>query len=148
MTLNGTMENVIGHYLTGVPDAGEAPHYFDQVLQETDSSTLVSGLSEMLRSDETPAFGQLVEQMFRTGTSEQRAAILSALIGNLVTPQRAMATSPQIAAQLAVQAERHAPSVVERIATVLAVNPTLVKALGPDVLAVTLREVAGRYPIG
>lgn len=148
MTLNGTMENVIGQYLTGVPDAAEARRYFDQVLPELEPAALASALSEMMRSEETPAFGQIVEQLFRIGSSDQRAAILSALIGTVVTPQRAMSTPPQAAAQLATQAERHAPSVVERVATVLAVQPALVKSLGPDALAVTLREIAGRYPIG
>ncbi len=118
------------------------------MVQGLNVTFLASGLSAMLRSEQTPAFARIVEETFRSGTSEQKAAILGAIRGTGITPQQAMAMRPMAVAQMAVEAERSSPAVVERVAAVLARYPGLIKTLGTGPLVVALREIARRYPIG
>jgi hypothetical protein len=142
------IEDVVGQYLGPVKNGEGAHQDFDQVVQGLNATFLASGLSAMLSSEQTPAFARIVEETFRSGTSDQKAAILGAIRGIAITPQQAMAVRPMEVAQLAIEAERVSTAVVERVAAVLAQYPALIKTLGTGPLVVALREIAHRYPIG
>jgi hypothetical protein len=53
---------------------------FDQLAQNAPQTELADGLAAAFRSDQTPAFGQMVSQMFANGDGQQRASLLNTLI--------------------------------------------------------------------
>ncbi len=52
---------------------------FDQVAQHAPNSSLADGLSAAFRSDQTPAFGEMVGNLFNNGSGEQKASLLNTL---------------------------------------------------------------------
>ena len=53
---------------------------FDQLAQNAPPAALSDGLAAAFRSDQTPAFGQMVSQMFANGNGQQRASLLNNLL--------------------------------------------------------------------
>lgn len=53
---------------------------FDQLAQNAPPAALADGLAAAFRSDQTPAFGQMVSQMFANGNGQQRASVLNTLL--------------------------------------------------------------------
>jgi hypothetical protein len=53
---------------------------FDQLAQNAPPTELADGLAAAFRSDQTPAFGQMVSQMFANGNGQQRASLLNTLL--------------------------------------------------------------------
>ena len=53
---------------------------FDQLAQNAPHGELADGLAAAFRSDQTPAFGQMVSQMFANGNGQQRASLLNTLL--------------------------------------------------------------------
>jgi hypothetical protein len=53
---------------------------FDQLAQNAPPNALADGLAAAFRSDQTPAFGQMVSQMFANGNGQQRASLLNTLL--------------------------------------------------------------------
>ncbi len=79
--------NQIGGLLskyTGSPNENQqdAERDFDQVSQNAPRPSLASGIGEVFRSDQTPAFGQLMGQMFSNANSHQKAGILNQLLSS------------------------------------------------------------------
>jgi hypothetical protein len=58
--------------------------YFDQVAQAVPSATLAEGLTAVFRSDQTPAFGQLVSGLFGQSSGDQKAGILNQLLSSVI----------------------------------------------------------------
>ncbi|MFN2453395.1 MAG: hypothetical protein ABR577_04170 [Pyrinomonadaceae bacterium] len=65
-------------------NANQAPETvnndFDQFAQAAPQSAIAEGLAAAFRSNQTPAFGQMVGQMFGNANGQQRAGILNSLI--------------------------------------------------------------------
>jgi hypothetical protein len=161
--------NLLQQYL-GNPaqaNAGRALNDFDQVAQNAPRASMAQGFTEALRSDQTPPFSQLVSQMFDKSDATQRAGMLNQMLsglgptvlaslgggvlGNLfrgndtppaVTPEQAATLTTDQVRQLAEDAEKENPSVVERMGDFYAEHPTLVKAIGGAALAIILGRVA------
>lgn len=53
---------------------------FDQLAQNAPQGELANGLAAAFRSDQTPAFGQMVSRMFANGNGQQRASLLNTLL--------------------------------------------------------------------
>jgi len=53
---------------------------FDAVVREVPSSVLGDGIAEVLRSEKTPAFGNIVSSLFGNSNPQQRAGLLTQLI--------------------------------------------------------------------
>ncbi len=145
---------------------------FDQFTQAAPSSAVADGLAAAFRSDQTPAFGQMVAQMFGNANGQQRAGILNTLVQALgptilsqimtrggglsglagifgggekqVTPEQAEQVSPEAVQQLAAQAEKQDPSIIDRVSGFYAEHPTLVKGLGAAALTIALAKIAQR----
>ncbi len=140
---------------------------FDQVAQNAPHSTMAQGVSEALRSDQTPPFAQMVGQLFNNSNPNQRAGMLNQLISNVgpgvlssiaggtlanlfrgndqpaaITPEQAAVLTPEQVQQLAEDAERNNPSIVDRMGDFYAEHPTLVKSIGGAALAIILGRVA------
>ncbi|HYY43027.1 MAG TPA: hypothetical protein VE775_09865 [Pyrinomonadaceae bacterium] len=152
---------------------GQAPNevhdHFDQVAQTAPPSVLANGLAAAFRSDQTPAFGQMLGQMFGQSNNQQRAGILNTLVGALgptvvsqvlqrqgasglagllgggqahVSPDAAAQVSPEAVAELAAHAEQKDPSIIDTVSNFYAEHPTLVKGLGAAALGIAMSRIA------
>lgn len=164
--------NILQQYLGGALGAqnnGRIHDDFDQIANSAPRAQVAQGVTEALRSDQTPPFPQMVGQMFGNSDPSQRAGMLNQLLasvgpqllsavaggalGNLlggasqnarpqVTPEQAAQISPQQVEELAARAEQENPGVVDRLGDFYAEHPTLVKAVGGAALAIVLGRVA------
>ncbi|MES2742880.1 MAG: hypothetical protein V4754_18300 [Pseudomonadota bacterium] len=158
--------NLLQQYLGGSnTDAAQAEKDFGQVAQHAPSGAMAQGVTEALRSDQTPPFAQLVGQLFGRSDPNQRAGMLNQLlahvspamltslagsIGNFfsqgaqpqVTPEQAEQVTPAQVEEIAATAEQHNPGIVDRMGSFYAEHPTLVKALGGVALAIVMGKMA------
>ncbi|HXU21960.1 MAG TPA: hypothetical protein VN788_15360, partial [Verrucomicrobiae bacterium] len=72
--------NQVGHllqqYTSGGAAAAPAPDvhaHFDQVAQAAPSSVIAEGLAAAFRSNQTPAFGQMLSTLFTNSNGDQKA---------------------------------------------------------------------------
>lgn len=61
-----------------------------------------------------------------------------------VTPEQASQIPPEAVQQVAEQAQKHDPSIIDRISDFYAEHPTLVKTLGTAALTIALSKIAQR----
>jgi hypothetical protein len=169
MTLLDQVGNVLKQYTGGsTPNVANATEHFEQVAQAAPQNSIAEGLSAMFRSDQTPAFGNLVSSLFSQSNGDQKAGILNHLIGSVgpstlaqfagggmlasllgggakgITPQQAQNVSPELVQQMAAHAEKTDPSIVDKASAFYAQHTTLVKTLGGAALSVALAKVAER----
>jgi hypothetical protein len=161
--------NLLQQYLGGTPNAnaGRAIEDFEQVSQNAPRSAMAQGVSEALRSDQTPPFSHMVSQLFDKSDATQRAGMLNQLVrgigpgllssvaggalGNLfrghdapaaITPDQAAVMTPEQVREIAEHAEKENPSIVDRMGDFYAEHPQLVKTIGGAALAIVLGRVA------
>ena len=138
---------------------------YSEVAQNAPQSHLAGGLADAFRSNETPAFGQMLGTLFSNSNGQQRAGILNQLLGSVgpsllasgglsnltgllrggnstVSPEQANQISPETVQQLAEHAEKQNPSVVDRASEFYAQHPTLVQALGAGSLALIMSHLS------
>jgi hypothetical protein len=146
---------------------------FDQLAQTAPPSAMADGLAAAFRSDQTPPFGQMVGQLFGNSNGTQRAGILNTLLATLgpsvlsqvfgggrgssilgsilgsgqtsITPEQAERVTPEQVEQLAAQAEKRDPSIIDQFSNFYAEHPGLVKGLGAAALAIALSAIAQRH---
>ncbi|MEP7353170.1 MAG: hypothetical protein ABI824_08070 [Acidobacteriota bacterium] len=166
MGLSGMLGSLLQQYTGGAAaDHGVADQHFDQVTQGMDHSSLASAISGMLRSSETPAFGQMTGQVFQNGNPDQKASMLNTMLagaaplvlsqlahlipglgaGGTVSTAQAEAIPPSVVTEIAAQAEQHDPSIIDKMSSIYAAHPTLVKTLGTGAMIVALREMAKKF---
>jgi hypothetical protein len=155
---------------TNVPDPNVAHEHFDEVARAAPPEILGRGVSDALRADSTPPFGEMVGQMFGQSNPQQQAGVLNQLLRSIgpgvlsalgggilgrmtapsntevpqLTPQQASQLTPEQVQEIATRAEQHDPSVLDRIGGFYAEHPQLVKTLGSAALAIALAGVANR----
>jgi hypothetical protein len=169
MSWMNQLSSVLQNYAQsgGPTNQGEVEDHFNQVAQAAPQQDLASGIAAMFRSDQTPAFGQLVGQLFGNSSPDQRANLLNSLLSSgagagvlqqlaqsagislpagggtpQVTPQQAAQISPQVVQQAAAHAETHDPSIVDRVSELYAQHPTLIKTLGVAAMGMALSHMA------
>lgn len=159
--------NLLQQYLGGANNASPAQTEsdFDRVAQQAPRGDLAQGVTQALRSDQTPPFGNMVEHLFNNGNPDQRAGMLNQLLANIapgmlssigggalgnlmgaeqarVSPDQASQVPSSAVRELAEQAQQQNPGVVERMGDFYADHPNLVKALGGAALAIALGHMA------
>jgi hypothetical protein len=168
--IGGLLQQYTGSNTTP-QNASDVENHFDQVAQAAPQSALADGLAAAFRSNETPAFGQMVATLFNNASGQQKASILNTLIAaagptilsqvlsrggsglsgltNLlgsgqttVTPEQAQDVSPDAVQHIATEAEKNDPSIVDRLSHFYSEHPTLVKTLGAAALTIALARVA------
>ena len=168
MTLFDSVSNVLKRYSGGAnQNPADASEHFDQVAQAIPPGTMAEGLSSAFRSDQTPAFGSLISNLFSQSNGEQKAGLLNHLLGSLgpgtlsqivgggalagqlggaseITAQQAQNVPPEVVERMASHAEKTDPSIVDRASAFYAQHPTLVKTLGGAALSIVLAKVAER----
>jgi hypothetical protein len=164
-SLNDVLKNYSGGQTQNTANAAE---HFDQVAQAAPHNVIAEGLAAAFRSDQTPAFGNLVGNLFGQSSGEQKAGILNQLLasvgpgvlaqlagggaltrllgsaGQQITPDQAQAVSPDVVQQLATHAEKSDPSIVDKASAFYAEHSSLVKTLGGAALTIALAKVAER----
>jgi hypothetical protein len=152
----------------GTQNTADAAEHFDQVAQAAPHDMIAEALAAVFRSDQTPAFGNLVGSLFSQSNGEQKAGMLNQLLasvgpgvltqlagggalagllgsaGKEVSPDQAQKISPELVQQLASHAEKSDPSIVDRASAFYAQHTTLVKTLGGAALSIALAKVAER----
>lgn len=167
--------DILNQYLNPTPAAAATSEaHFDEVSRSLSPDELGRGVSETLRGDETPPFGDMVGQMFGRSDPNQRAGLLNQILASLgpaaasalgggllgrifgsgnnvatgasptVTPDQASRLSPEDVRDIAAQAEKKNPSVIDAVGGFYAQHPDLVKGIGAMGLAVLLGKLAKR----
>jgi hypothetical protein len=139
----------------GTAAAPADPHVdYQQVARAAPPDVVAGGLSHAFRSDQTPPFPQMLANLFGQSDPNQRAGVLNRLrnalepgaasAGGAVTPQQASQVSPQQVQDMAAQAERRNPSVVDEVSGFYAQHPQVVKAVGGLALTIALQHILKR----
>ena len=175
MGLFDELQNVLTQYAgnTGAPqNAQEVEQHFSQVAAAAPQSSLAEGLAAAFRSNQTPAFGEMMGSLFSQSSGDQKAGILNhlmacmppgtvqsmlgsgaaggALAGLLqggtanITAEQAQQISPEAVQQMAANAEQHDPSVVDTASQFYAQHATLIKTLGGVAMTMALAHIAER----
>ena len=168
MSLLDQLGNVLKQYTgNAAPSAADASQHFDQVAQAAPPNVLAEGLSAVFKSDQTPAFGNIVSSLFAQSSGDQKAGMLNQLLASVgpgtlaqlagggalasllggatqVTPQQAQNISPDLVQQLATHAEKADPSIIDKASAFYAQHTTLVKTLGGAALSIAIAKVAER----
>jgi hypothetical protein len=169
MGILDSLSDVLKNYSGGkTQNTANAAEHFDQVAQAAPHNVIAEGLAAAFRSDQTPAFGNLVSHLFSQSNGEQKAGVLNQLLASLgpgglaqlgggdalagllggagqqITPDQAQAVSPELVQQLATHAEKSDPSIVDKASAFYAQHSTLVKTLGGAALTIALAKVAER----
>lgn len=163
--------NLLQQYLGGAANAnanaGRATDDFDQVARNAPRPAIAQGVTEALRSDQTPPFPQMVSQLFDKSDPNQRAGMLNQLLAGIgpgvlssiaggafgglfrgndapaaITPEQAATMSPEQVRDIAEKAEQNNPSIVDRMGDFYAEHPQLVKTIGGAALAILLGRMA------
>ena len=163
MAVLDDVKELLGKYATGATPTGDAGAHFQQVAQSVDKGTLAGGIAEVLRSDKTPPFSQLVSQLFASASGEQKTAMLATLLSAIPANQRskiasmipalggaspdlgtppAEGVSPKDVQTLAQHVEKQDSSIVDKMSQLYAAHPTLVKTLGASAMAIAMRKIA------
>ena len=173
MGILDSLSDVLKNYSGGqTQNTANATEHFDQVAQSAPKSVVAEGIAAAFRSDQTPAFGNLVGHLFSHSNGEQKAGVLNQLLASVgpavltqlggsggvlggllrgggkqiqqISPEEAQTISPEVVNQLATHAEKSDPSIVDRASAFYAEHSTLVKTLGGSALAIALAKVAER----
>jgi hypothetical protein len=169
MGLLDQLSGVLSQYTSGAAQPPADVHaHFDQVAQAAPQGVVAEGLAAAFRSNQTPAFGQMVSSLFSQSSGDQKAGMLNQLLASAgpgvlsqlagggalagllaggakqLTPEQAAQVSPEAVQQLAAHAEKADPSIIDKASSFYAQHPTLVKTLGGAVLSVALAKVAER----
>lgn len=166
--------DLLKQYTGNSANPANVEQHFDQVAQAVPSSSLASGLADALRSGQAGSFSQAASQLFSSANGEQQAGMLSTLLSSVgpgvlskftqnnpnsplasllsggqtaVTPQQAASVPASDVAALAQHAHDADPSIVDRMSSIYAQHPTLVKTLGAAVMAIAVKKIAEKHSI-
>ena len=143
--------------------------HFDEVVRHAPAETVGQGVADAFRADATPPFSEMLSGMFSQSNPAQKAGVLNQLLRSIgpgvlaalgsklpgqtathdvpvtsLTPDQAQQLTPAQVQSIATQAERHDPTVIDKIGSYYAEHPQLVKTLGSAALAIALAGVARR----
>jgi len=166
------LTDILQQYTGAAAAPDQAADHFSQVADSVPSDALSQGLSAAFKSDQTPAVGAMVGQLFGQSNPQQQAGVLNqilasagpALLATLaggvlgkflnqggsaapapqITPAQASQLSPDAVKEIVEHAEKHDPSIVDGLSSFYAQHTGLVKTLGGAALAITLAKVAER----
>jgi hypothetical protein len=143
---------------------------FDEVAGQVPHDVLSDGVTHAFRSEQTPPFGSIVSQLFGGGSPQLRAGLIGQLVRTLgpavlaklgsgafgrfaqsggslesqVRPEDVRDLSPEQVREIAEEAEKKDPGVLDRVGSMAAQHPQALKILGGAALAIALGRIAGR----
>jgi hypothetical protein len=136
-------------------------------LEDTEQNppeAVADGLAHAFRSDQTPAFPQMVANLFGRSDPGQRAGLLNRLLGAVgpgalaglpgalggllgggeVRPDQAAQISPKDVEEIAAHAEKQDPSVIDQVSSFYSKHPQVVQALGGLALTIAMQHMMKR----
>jgi hypothetical protein len=152
----------------GSAPAPADPHEdYVNIAKSAPPQVMADALSHAFRSDQTPSFPEMVSTLFRQSNPGQQAGLLNRLIaalgpaalanfpalkqltggpggGQSVTPETAGQISAEQVQQIANNAQRDNPSIIDQVSGFYAQHPNVVKALGGAAITIALRHIARR----
>lgn len=164
------VSDIVDRYAGGNrADTGEASTHedFQQVVQSAPEGVVADGIAQMFRSNETPAFPEMISNLFSQSNQSQKIGLISHLLsavgpgslaalpglgglaallgGNGDTAERlAGHLSPEQVQQIATHVESQDPSIIDKVSGFYAQHPRLMKAVGGMALSVALRHMTKR----
>jgi hypothetical protein len=163
MDWRNALEDVVQRYsgqLGGAAAAPANPHEdYQQVTRAAPPDAVAGGLSQAFRSDQTPPFPEMLANLFSHSDPNQRAGILNRLLGALgpeaaaaipglagqnVTLDQTRQVTPGQVQQMAADAEKRNPSIVDQASSFYSQHPQVVKALGGLALTIALQHMMRR----
>ena len=134
---------------------------FTDAARHAPQEEVADGLAHAFRSDQTPAFPQMVANLFGRSDPNQRAGLLNRLLGAVgpgamaglpgalggllgggeVRPEQAAQVSPKDVEEIAAHAEKQDPSVVDQVSSFYAKHPQVVQALGGLALTIAMQHM-------
>jgi hypothetical protein len=169
MSLLDEIGGLLNQYSAGNATSDDVHSAYDRVAHAVPQSTLADGISHTFRSDQTPAFEQMVGNLYGQSNPDQKAGLLNQILaalgpnaaqilggsgalagiggllsGGTVTPQQAQQVPAQQVEVLAQQAAKKDPTIMDQAASFYAQHPTLVKAIGAGALALLLSKMSRR----
>jgi len=161
------MMDILGRYAERrAPPQVDIQHDFEEVAHEAGPDAMQDGIAEAFRSDETPPFEEMVAQLFEGSEPHVRAGLLDNLLAGLkptsmgagglsdiwrryaagarVSPDRAARVDPAEVQEVARQARKQNPGVLERVSRFYARYPDLVRSLGEVAMGIALSRMAQR----
>ncbi|HMK28610.1 MAG TPA: hypothetical protein VK473_02925 [Terriglobales bacterium] len=172
MGLMDQLADVLKQYSSGATQSGDVTQHFEQAAQAMPSSAIADGLAAAFRSNQTPAFGNMLSSLFSQSNGDQRAGLLNQLISALgpttvsqvlggtalagllsggasqITAAQAQQISPDAVQTLAEHAEKADPSIIDKASSFYAQHPQLVKTLGGAALTIAMAKLAQRQAQG
>lgn len=163
------LQNLLQKYVASSQNAGsdQVEADFTQASQHASQEAMAGGVTQALRSDQTPPFASIVGQLFGNGDIGQRTGMVNQLIHTLgpsvlssiaggalgkmfsgnnasaqLTQDQVEQLSPGQVNEIAATAEQHNPSVVDQMGRFYAQHPNLVKGIGAAGLAIALGHIA------
>ena len=137
---------------------------FDQVAQAAPANVLAAGLAHAFRSDQTPAIGAMVGQLFGNSNGQQQAGMLNQILATLgpgaaaslaggvlghamspgssqITPAQASQLTPDQVQAVVEHAHQTNPGIADELAGFYAQHSGLIKTLGGAALAITMAKM-------
>jgi hypothetical protein len=153
--------DILNQVLAG---SGASAQQFDQVAQAAPASVLASGLAHAFRSDQTPAIGEMVGQLFGNSNGQQQAGMLNQILATLgpaaaaslaggvlggvmspgssqITPAQASQLTPQQVQDVVEHAHQTNPGIADELAGFYAQHSGLIKTLGSAALLVAVAKM-------
>lgn len=164
------MTDILGRYADSRRPAPppEIENDFNQIAHEAAPDALQDGIAEAFRSDKTPPFEEMVAQLFKHSEPSVRAGLLDNLLAGLgpsalgagsggladvwrryaagarVSPDSAAQIDPLEVQEVARQARRQSPGVLERVSRFYAHHPELAHRLGNVAMGIALSKIVRR----
>jgi len=150
--------------LTQAMGGGSEAQQFDQIAQNAPSDVLAKGLSAAFASDQTPAIGNMVGQLFSQSNATQQAGMLNQLLGALgpgvmgglaggvlgrvmctgqtqITPEQASQLTPQQVQDVVNHANEVHPGVADQLGQFYAQHRGLINTLGGIAATVAMMKM-------
>ena len=148
---------------SAAPDAPE--NDYQQVARHAPPEVVADGLSQAFRSDRTPAFPEMVSNLFSRSGPNERAGLLNRLLAGIgpgalaglpgalggllggrgeIGPEEANRIAPGDVQEIASQAEKQDPSVVDQVSSFYSQHPQVVQALGGLALTIAMQHMMKR----
>ena len=150
--------------LTQAMSGGGGAQQFNQIAQNAPSDVLAKGLSAAFASDQTPAIGNMVGQLFGQSNGAQQAGMLNQLLGALgpgvmaglaggalgrvmspgqtqITPEQASQLTPQQVQDVVNHANDVHPGVADQLGQFYAQHRGLINTLGGIAATVAMMKM-------
>ena len=156
--------DILQQYVSSTTPSDRVHEHFDAVVRDAPKDVVADGIAQAMRSQQTPPFADIVRQLFERSDPQQKAGVLNQLAaavgpsvmstlssvlgaqgaGTALSPSQAASVTPSQVQQIANDAEKRDPGIIDRLGGFYAQHPDLVKQLGSVALAVALGHIANR----